>query len=34
VLINPSEVTATKSLRIALPENIDAAVDYNPEEDE
>jgi hypothetical protein len=33
VHLDPAEVVKAKSLRIPLPEAIDAAVDYNPEED-
>jgi hypothetical protein len=32
VHLEPSEVVDTKSLRIALPDDIDTVIDYNPEE--
>jgi hypothetical protein len=33
VYLDPSEVIAAKTLRITLPEDIDTAVNYDPEED-
>jgi hypothetical protein len=34
VYLDPSEVIGAKFLRITLPEDIDAAIEYNPEEGE